>query len=141
MGERISWNTTVQVTGGPKISLSRTRDIDAYEKISIQIPSSDPPDSVIVEVQPTEIEGQVQFLLIYADHYDSEGHLICGVDNEPSLSGTVILPLDGPQLLIGPGAIGLLGRSPPQDLYFVNTLTDTEVKIDILVGRNAINTS
>ena len=134
MGERISWSINVQVAGGPKISLSRSLDVDAYDKLSVPVAAGATGESAVpVEVQPASEAGRVLFLLISADRYDIE-NLACEVrDGEAT---TLTLPLDGPQVLMGPGAISLLGATPPQTLYFTNGL-ESEARVDILVGRKA----
>jgi hypothetical protein len=107
MSEKINWTLNVQVVGGPKISASQTLIVDAYDKIDVVIPGGDSttPGTATVEVQPGG-SGQVQFLLITSSLYDA--NLTYSVD------GGSAIQLDAPQLLMGNGAIGLLGSTQNQ---------------------------
>jgi hypothetical protein len=131
MSERISWTLNVQVSGGPKTALSRTIEVHAYDKISVEIPariSESEPGTSDVEVQPAEETSRLRFLLIVATHY-AEGLTVAPAEGTPEI------PLDGPLLFFSQGVFSLLGESPPQSLTFSNGL-ETPVTIDILVGRN-----
>lgn len=134
MSEQISWTLNVQVTGGPKISTSRTEMFDAYDKITVDIPAGDgtTPGTATVEVQPGDA-GQVQFLLIKSSVYavPDEAKLTYQVNDN---TADAIL-LDRLHLLVGAGAVGLLGAAP-QTLLFSNEFDQT-ASIEILVGRKA----
>jgi len=127
MPEKINWTLSAQVIGGPKISVAKTMDVDAYDKIHVSIDAK--ATDAEVEIQPGG-SGQVQFLLISADQYNDK--VSYKVNDEAS---TTIILLDGPHLLIGSGAVGLLDEAPTS-LFFSNDL-DSNVSIDILVGRDA----
>jgi len=122
MSEKISWSFKAQVTGGPSIPASDTLEVDAYDKIEAVIPAG---GSATVKVQPGDTG--VQLLLITADDYDN---LTYEVDS----SGTSI-KLDSAHILIGEGAVGLLGPTQ-KDFEFSNAGT-ADVTVDILVGRDA----
>jgi hypothetical protein len=128
--EQIHWTLNVQVVGGPKISRSRTETVDAYDKITVDVPpqADGNPGRATVEVQPGGV-GQVRFLLIESSVYDAED-LTYGV----SVDATPIA-LDTLQVLIGAGVVGLLGAAP-QTMTFSNKLTQVAA-IQILVGRDA----
>lgn len=128
MSEQIHWTLNVQVVGGPKISRSRTETVDAYDKIAVDVPpqANGNPGQATVEVQPGGV-GQVRFLLIESSVYDAE-------DLTYSVDATTIA-LDTLQVLIGAGAVGLLGAAP-QTITFSNALTQVAA-IQILVGRDA----
>jgi hypothetical protein len=126
MAEKINWTLNVQVVGGPKMSAFQTVTVDAYDKIGVTVPVGETDKEV--EVQPGPA-GRVQFLLISSDQFGDD--LTYKVNN----AGDAI-KLDAQQLLIGDGAVGLLGASPPETLSFTNDLAQ-DANIEILVGRNA----
>lgn len=128
MAEQIFWTLNAEAIGGPKISASRTDTVDAYDKIAVDVAAETggTPGTAAVEVQPG-LAGQVRFLLIQSSVYDTD--LTYRV-NDPA--GTPIA-LDALQVLIGTGAVELLG-APPQTLHFSNA-TDQAASINILVGR------
>ena len=126
MSEKINWTLNVQVVGGPKISAAQTVTVDAYDKIQVTIGAGAADEEV--DVQPGGA-GRVQFLLISSDQFGDD--LTYKVNN----AGDDI-KLDAQQLLIGDGAVGLLGTSPPTTLGFTNNLAQ-DANIEILVGRNA----
>ncbi len=126
MSEKINWTINVQVVGGPKMSASQTVTVDAYDKIGVTVPAGETDKEV--EVQPGPA-GRLQFLLVSSDQFGDD--LTYKVNN----TGDAI-KLDAQQLLIGDGAVGLLGASPPETLSFTNDLAQ-DANIEILVGRNA----
>jgi|SRR5215203_674189 len=126
MSEKINWTLNVQVVGGPKMSASQTVTVDAYDKIQVPVDAQD--TDKVVEIQPGSV-GRVQFLLISSNQFGDD--LTYKVNN----AGDAI-KLDAQQLLIGDGAVGLLGASPPETLSFTNDLAQN-VNIEVLVGRNA----
>jgi len=126
MSEKINWTLNVQVVGGPKMSASQTVTVDAYDKIQVPVDAQD--TDKVVEIQPGSV-GRVQFLLISSNQFGDD--LTYKVNN----AGDAI-KLDAQQLLIGDGAVGLLGASPPETLSFTNHLPQN-VNIEVLVGRNA----
>jgi hypothetical protein len=128
MSEKINWTLNVQVVEGPKTSASDTITVDAYDKIRVTV-GVGASESKVVEVQPGPA-GRVQFLLIKSSQYGDA--LTYKVNN----AGNAI-KLDAPQLLIGDGAVGLLGASPPTTLGFTNNLAQ-DANIEVLVGRKAI---
>lgn len=131
MSEQIHWTLNIQVTGGPNISRSRTETVDAYDKITVHVPAQEAgtPGQATVEVQPGGV-GQVRFLLIESSVYDAE-NLTYKVGDDPDHP----IVLDTLQVLIGAGAVGLLGAAP-QTMTFSNALTRVAA-IQILVGRGA----
>ena len=129
MPEKINWGVSVQIVGGPKIAASQTVSVDAYDKIEVVV--ADGTDGKEVQVQPGGA-GQVQFLLIGSNKYDAA--LTYSV-NAPEANQDDRIKLDALQVLIGEGAVGLLGDSP-QTLYFYNHVGQ-DAAIQILVGRKA----
>lgn len=132
MSEKISWTLNVQVVKGPAISASQIKDVDAYDKIQVTV--NDKKSDQVVEVQPGGA-NRVQFLLINSDHFDDDE-----IPDDKTLTYKVNgagedIELDAVQLLIGEGAVKLLG-APPETLSFTNDLGKA-ANIEILVGREA----
>jgi hypothetical protein len=127
MPATIKWSLSVQVVGGPAISLSDVLTVEAYDKVNVTVGAG---TQKKVEVQPGAA-GQVQFLLISSDRYndlDPAHDLTYKVD-------TTSVTLDAPQLLVGSGLVELLPAAPGE-LEFTNGL-DEDAAIEILVGRDA----
>ncbi|MFQ5856215.1 MAG: hypothetical protein ACE5LU_11285 [Anaerolineae bacterium] len=129
MAEKINWTLNVQVVGGPKMSASKTMTVDAYDKIEVVI--SDGATDEEVQVQPGG-SGQVQFLLISSDQYGGD------LTYKVNVGTADPIKLDAQQLLMGDGAVGLLGAAP-EKLLFSNGLGN-DASIQILVGRIATTT-
>lgn len=125
MSERLSWTFSVQAVGGPRIATSKDLDVDAYDKIGVVVAAG---ADETVELQPGPA-GRVQFLLVASTVYDDA---LTYKVNDPA--GTAI-KLDGQLLLLGDGAVGLLG-APPGKLIFHNGAAD-DATIQILIGRKA----
>ncbi len=132
MSETIGWTSNVQISGGPKISVSRTVTIEAYDSIKVTIlgtgDASGPDTDKQVEVQPSG-SGQVSFLAIISDRYDSNLTYKVNSAANPSIE------LHQPLILAGQGAVGLLDPAP-NSLFFSSNIAEN-VEIHILVGRDA----
>ncbi|HBB32285.1 MAG TPA: hypothetical protein DDZ80_23595 [Cyanobacteria bacterium UBA8803] len=126
----------VQVVGGPKILISKSKSVEAYDKIEVVIEPVGPGGAAkIVEVQPGG-QNQVSFLLINSSLYGAE---LTYVVND-GMSDSDSITLDEPHLYLGSGAVSLLGSNGPKTIAFTNTHpTDSDLKaaIEILVGRDA----
>lgn len=128
MSEKINWILNIQVIGGPRISESKTMEVEAYDKIEVKIDNG--ASDREIEVSPGE--GTVQFLLIKTDHYGNG--LQYKVNNGSTSSNPIIL--DEPvHLFMGAGSVGSLGIVPIK-LLFTNELGE-DVLIHILIGRDA----
>jgi|GEM_PF-639666 len=126
----------VQVVGGPKVLISKSKSVEAYDKIEVVI---EPVGAVgmakTVEIQPGG-ENQVSFLLINSSLYGPE---LTYVVND-GISDSASITLDEPHLYLGTGAVSLLGSDGPKTIAFTNTHpVDSEqpAAIEILVGRDA----
>ena len=122
----ISGTLTIRILDGPQVSVPYQLQVDAYDKIDIELPATNP-SSATVDIQPGD---QAQFLLISSNLYDA------GLTYEVDSSGNSNA-LDGPLFLVGEGAVSLLGATQ-QQFEFTNT-TGEPVSISILVGRNAVS--
>jgi hypothetical protein len=130
MNEKINWMVNVQVVGGPRISAAENLSVEAYDKIQVDVPGGDnaQPGIATVQVQPGGA-AQVRFLAIASSHYD------------PALTYTVDggdpVPLDAFQLLMGKGAVGLLGTTLTAFAFTNQAGLDKPASVEILVGRMA----
>jgi len=127
MPETIVLTAGAEVASGPTVKESRTLTVDAYDKISVTVP--DGTTNLEVQLQPGGT-GSVRLLIVKSSHY---GEALKYTVN----TGTTDHPLDQPHVLIGKGAVGLLG-SEPTKLLFDNALgAGKDAQIQILVGRDA----
>jgi len=124
MPVNLNWRVNVSVSGGPQLELSQDLVLDAYDSVSVAVPAG---ESMNVEVQPGDSD-KVHLLIIQSNHYGSD--LKYKVDG-----GSGKVELDQPQILSGPGAVGLLGAAP-QTIEITNDL-DKEAAICIFTGRKA----
>ena len=123
----------IQVVGGPTVLISKTKSVQAYDKIEVAIEATADLEPKSVEVQPGSADD-VSFLLIKSSVYSSDLKYV--VNDESGDSPAIAL--DEPHLYFGKGAISALGKSP-KTLKFTNSITPTTpAAIEILVGRDAI---
>ncbi len=125
--KKIKWSVDVQVVGGVKISASQVLSVDATDDVVVSVP--DTADKQEVNVQPGDA-GNVKFIMITADPYAAL------LTYSTKADGSDPVKLDAAQILVGEGAVGLFGATPPQKLYFSNT-TGADASVRILVGREA----
>lgn len=120
MSETIKWNFVTQVLKGPSVSAAASIDgVDAYDKFDITLADT---DTQVVNLTP----GGNTYLLVInpgAPHKD----LTYELDGNP-------VALDGPHVLIGAGAVSLLGGAT--SLTFTNN-TGADAAIEILIGRDS----
>lgn len=125
MSIAINWSLNIAVTGGPRLGLVNQPPIaiDAYDVVTTTLAAN--ATGVSVDLQPSGAAGDVVLLTMSSDAYD------------PTLTydpGGGAQKLDAPLLLVGAGAIALLGATPPKSLTFDNGLSQP-VNVQILVGR------
>jgi hypothetical protein len=128
---RITWNLTVQVTDGPRVVVTQSMDVEAYERIEVRIPAGE--DRTIDVAAGAD---RVGFLLLRTrnDVYPLAGDGSAEVTYEVVGGGTT-LGLDGPQIFNGSAASTLLGAAPQQILVTNNSPTD--ITAELLVARDA----
>lgn len=124
MPESIKWSVTFDAVLGPRVTESGTLEVAAYDKLNVRLDGS--ATGVDLDVQPSATAGDVQLLVMRASVYDPP--LTYSPDG-----GTTQIPLDGPVVLVGSGAVSLLDGTP-QTLHFTNPNPDP-VDVEILVGR------
>jgi hypothetical protein len=128
MGTELKATLRVEVPGAGTVAATQKVEVEAYDRIAVALPGkTNGATPVQVDVQPGGA-GQVKLLLITANAYEDVTYEVDG-------SGTSVT-LDAPQLLVGTGAVGLL-LGPVNTIEFTNDGTQ-EVKVEILVGRDAI---
>jgi hypothetical protein len=119
MAEEISWNFVAQALKGPSVSAAGDLTVDGYDKFDITITDS---ATQAVNLVPS---GTISLLIINPKKpsenlsYDQSGSPVV---------------LDGPHVLIGTGAVGLLGGAV--SLTFTNN-TGADSVVEILIGRDA----
>ena len=119
MSETIKWNFVTQVLQGPRVSAAASISVDAYDKFDITIANT---VTQTVNLVPADSIS----LLVINPKTPHE-------DLSYDLSGSPVA-LDGPHVLIGSGAVSLLGGATSLD--FTNS-TGTDAVIEILVGRDS----
>lgn len=127
---------SIQVVGGPQLAVSTTKSVEAYDKTDVII---EPGGAAAVEkevyIQPGDA-AQVSLIVIKSNLYGPELTYVAsdGTDDSDPIV------LDEPQIMLGSGAVGLLGVAP-KILKFKNkhAAGDAAKKasIEILVGRDA----
>ena len=130
MAIKIDYKFGVVVQGGPSVNIKQDPiEVGAYDVTSAILPpeSGGTPSDTTVHVGPAGAAGTVVLFVISADAYNKQVTYDVG--------GTA-RGLDGPLLLVGPGAVTLLGVTPPATLTFHNGTT-SPVQVQVLVGRQA----
>ena len=130
MSREISWKVDVKVIDGPKVAASDKLEVEAYGMVEVTAPDKDTDGGkVTVDVQPSD--SGVKFLLITtaSGEYKDLTYKVDGGDTRT---------LNAPLLLIGEGAVKLLGATQEQ-FEFTNTGT-SQITVNILVGRKAVVT-
>ena len=124
MAETINWLYSVRADRGPTASLNGTLNADAYEKISVNVTAGVTQN---VTVGPATW-AEVQSLVISAT--DMSG----AVTVQPQGAAAAV-PLDAPFVLLGAGAVALLGAGNAT-LALANTGA-ADALVDIFVARDA----
>ena len=130
MAGKITWTLNVQVSKGPNVSATDELLVEAYDKIDVAVAASE--QGKQVEIQPGGA-GQVQFLLLKSTQYHA-ADLTYSVSTAEATKADRN-KLDALLVLIGNGAVELLGTAP-DSLFFYNDLAE-DVTIELLVGRDA----
>jgi len=120
MSEKIDWNVTARVAGGPMVAASGSTKADAYDKIEVTIPTG---ATQAVDIAPGNWTSVLFLALNPAQPSDKLSYKANGSD----------IVVDGPHFLVGAGAVALLGTGAV-NLSFTNG-SASDAQIDILVGR------
>ncbi len=126
---KIKWNLGVQVTGGPSLARADTVAVDAYDKVEITVAAGE--TNMEVQIAPTDAD--IRFLMVTSTALgDDPVNATYRVNTDTGDEH----PLDSPLLLlIGAGAVGLLGAAP-RSLFITNNSATQEVAVEVLVGRD-----
>jgi hypothetical protein len=122
MPEKVNWSYATEVVGGPTLAGSGELEVEAYLKLAVTVPAGGTLD---VEVLPGG-GGSVQLLVISPSRPGEDLSYKIGSED---------VVLDGPHILVGAGAVGLLAASIGT-LTFTNGGTE-DTDISILAGRDA----
>ena len=127
---------SIQVVGGPQLAISKTKQVEAYDKTDVVIdPGGAGAVEKLVYIQPGSA-AQVSLILIKSDLYGPE--ITYKASDGTTDSDAIIL--DEPQIMFGSGSVALLGVAP-KILKFKNTYpagdASKKATIEILVGRDA----
>jgi hypothetical protein len=131
-GIRINIQLIVDVDGVPCMKTGKTMVFEAHDEIKKTVPANTVAGGVGIEVQPGGM-GQVELLVISSSKYGKEDSHVSYSINSADDTPDNRIKLDSAQVLMGEGAVGLLGQAP-NTLYFYNQ-TETDADIHILVGR------
>ena len=123
MAETINWLYSVQADRGPTATLNGTFEADAYEKISVTLEAGATQEVTIGPGTWTDVMS----LIVSAD--DMTGAITVEPDGGTAVS------LDAPIVLLGAGAVSLLGTGDAT-ITLENTGAE-EVLVDIFVARDA----
>jgi hypothetical protein len=124
MPEKLSWTFAARVVGGPTISRSGDVEVEAYVKLRVTIKKGVTQD---VEIFPGA-GGSAQLVVITPAVPSDKLTYEVG-------SPATKVPLDGPHILIGSGAVGMLGTKVGTLKFDNKTAQDAE--IEIIAGRDA----
>lgn len=119
MGQKINWNYVTQALNGPSLSAAGDLEVDAYDKLEITLSDT--------LSQQVELVPNANMSLLIINPASPNADLTYEANGND-------VPLDGPQVLIGSGAVGLLGGVT--SLTFTNN-TGADAVIEILIGRDA----
>ncbi len=122
MSEKINWNYTISVVSGPQVSQAGVIGVDAYDKFTVTI---DKNASQTVELIPGAAGDKAENV-----------KLLVLSPSGSSLSYTVNsqeVPLDGPHVFIGAGAVQLLGQFT--GFTFKNGDAQDAASLQIIIGR------
>ena len=119
MAEKLNWNYLANALNGPSVSGAGSIEVDAYDKFAITVTAG-------ATQEVNLVPGDAISLLIINPKPPS-------TDLSYALGGNPVA-LDGPHLLIGAGAVSLLGTVT--SLKFTNN-TGSDAVIEILIGRDA----
>jgi hypothetical protein len=128
---------TIDIDGVKSLVAAPTLAAEAYEKIAFAIARATAgggggavtPTVKNVTVSPAG--SDIQLLVISASAYDATKLKV--------KFGTPVLNLSAPIVFFGKSALVALGITGGLTLEFTNELTDTDINIQILVARDAVD--
>jgi hypothetical protein len=130
MPNEVKYNVKLEVKDGPKLELSETLTVHAYDKVEFELRSQQYQE---VDLQPTGDSTQLHFLLIQAKP-DPKSDPTDRASVWYSVDGGDYVQLASNHALLGKGVIQLLAK-PPRVIKFHNRRS-TPVTLTCLVGRD-----
>ena len=127
----INWQFQAAIQGGPALAVNTpTLSVAAYDVVQQAI---DAGQSGTLPLPPIGDPKDILLLVLVSDHYDSDPTKL----SFDIGSSTTDNRLDGPLLLVGSGAVGLLssGGSLPSSLKVNNKLA-VAINVQLMVARN-----
>ncbi|MCM1565324.1 MAG: hypothetical protein NC238_05140 [Dehalobacter sp.] len=135
MNEKITLTANIVIRNGPSINLFREIEVDAYEKINVDINDGDSDKEV--DLWPSDTEEEVVLLAIVSSWYGED--LSYKVNEKVEDVTQKDFKLDQPHLLIGKSSVTMLDKKPKKLLFSYakpsgESKAPDSVKIQILVG-------
>jgi hypothetical protein len=115
----------VQIPAGPTFSTTWGLSIDAYDRASITIKKG---QTGTLQLQPATAASVLLMVITSSDY--------TGVVSF-AFNGTRGLPITQPQIVSGPGLLGLISAGPGQ-ILFDNSKGTSDVNLEALVLRTAL---
>jgi hypothetical protein len=133
MSTTISWKLNVEIQSGPNIIVANAMQVDAYDRIEVNIPDSTAaPTPTTVDVQPGAT-GRVKSLLIRPTKYGNNLKYKIHDNTTPERV------LNNMVFLVGAGSLDLLeDPAAPLDKLLVTNTTGQDAVLEIIVCRTAI---
>ena len=122
MAEKINWSYAMQIVGGPLVAAGAALDVEAYDKITVGI---DDNTTKQVDLAPGA-PGAIRLVVI---------NPVKASDKLTYSANGKDIALDAPHVLIGAGAVTLLGAAATS-LALTNK-TGAVATVEILVARDA----
>jgi hypothetical protein len=123
MPETLNWNLSVNVTGGPQLSGAAALEVEGYDKLDVVLPADG--KSHTVKIGPGTWDSVSLVLISASQPGEQLSYKVGKVDTR----------INGTHLLVGTGAVSLLGSGDAK-LDFTNG-SGADVTLEILVGRKA----
>lgn len=124
MAERISWMYSVQAERGPIAAMNGTLLADGYQKLNVTVVAGASQNVTIGPGTWTDILGLV---VSAAD--------LSGAITVTPLGAPAAVPLDAPFVLLGAGAVSLLGGG--NATLTIDNTSAADAAVDIFVARDA----
>lgn len=125
----LSWTTTVQMSGGPTIRVSREpKAVEAYDYVTVDLEHG---KEITVDLQPSDV-SEIRMVLVKSNYYGDKVTLTVVNDTEPAS-----FPLDEPQMFAG-SAVRLLGDLKVLKLKLEENDDVETATVEIFVFRDAI---
>lgn len=123
----IDYTIRTATDGGPTVTKSSTVEVGAYDVLKSTATKNG--GTASFDLQPEDV-GNVEFFAASSDNYAS---LAFAVDGGSSVT------MDGPMMLVGAGAVSLLGATL-LTIVFTNSDTEADANIIVYVGRSGVYT-